>query len=232
MDSTITVNYTWEREAVLAKGTDRVHLLVEWGCGSVHRDKAASQPHLIGYDLQLRIIPASGVRVIHMRGPKVNLKQDGNEQENVFRCGHLFNGKPRHAIFTFSFDKHDSGKKSVAMMEWSWHTSLTEKRTIVRTESIDIQFTYHLGLLQDPVNPRVVKVMSLDESSGLLKKILRFYDKGKRDEASWMLRRRAEILLLMAARTGDPDYLYEAEIFLDLQRQWDKTYGKAIYCGS
>ncbi|MFM9276489.1 hypothetical protein [Paenibacillus jiagnxiensis] len=228
MNSTINVNYTWDREAVLAKGADQVHLLVEWGCGAIPKRKSVVKPKLVGFDLQLRIIPESGVRVIHKSGPKINPKQAGYEQETVFHCGHMFNGKHKHAIFLFFFDKHNSGKQPVATLEWSWHKPLTGKRVVVRSERIYIQFTYHLGLLRLPADPRVEKFMKLSESSYVLKKTLRFYEKGKRDEGSWMLRRRADMLLLMAARTGDLDYLHEAEMFLGLQRQWDETYERNI----
>lgn len=228
MNSTINVNYTWDREAVLAKGADQVHLLVEWGCGAIPKRKAAVKPKLVGFDLQLRIIPENGVRVIHKSGPQIKLKKADYEQETVFHCGHLFNGKLRHAIFVFSFDKHNSGKQPVATMEWSWHKPLAEKRVVVRSERIYIQFTYHMGLLRLPADPRVEKFVRLDESSYVLKKALRFYEKGKKDDGSWMLRRYADMLLLMAARTGDLDYLHEAEMFLGLQRQWDETYKKSF----
>ncbi|MFB5267094.1 hypothetical protein ACE41H_09885 [Paenibacillus enshidis] len=224
MNSTINVNYLWDKEAVFAKGADQVHLLVEWGCGAVPKRKAAVQPKLIGFDLQLRIIPESGVKVIHKNGSKINPKQVAYEQETVLHCGHMFNGKHKHAIFVFSFDKHNSGKQAVATMEWSWYKPLAEKRTVIRTERIYTQFTYHLGLIQLPADPRVEKLMKMDESSFVLKKALRAYEKGKRDEGNWKLRSHADMLLLLAARTGDLDYLQEAEMFLGLQRQWDYTY--------
>ncbi|MDP4099002.1 hypothetical protein OIN60_19950 [Paenibacillus sp. P96] len=231
MNSTINVNYTWEKEAVLANGADQGHLLVEWSCGTISRRKVAVKPKLIGFDLQLRIIPESGVKVIHKNGPRINTRKTDYEQETVLYCGHMFNGQQKHAIFMFSFDKHVSGKQPVATMEWSWHKPLAEKRTVIRSERIYIQFTYHLGLLQLPADPRVEKFVKLDESSFILKKALRAYEKGKRDEGSWKLRRHADELLLMAARTDDLEYLQEAEMFLGLQQQWDKTY-RTEFCYS
>lgn len=125
---------------------------------------------------------------------------------------------------TFSIPAHSSGRHTIGMMEWSWRKPSQEKRTLIRTDQLYIHFTHHLGLLSIPSNPKVEKYIKLNETSSIVKKALRMYEKGEYEQGAFILTRQADELLIRAARSEDMDYLQEAELLLAIRNKWSGTF--------
>ncbi|MDY8022830.1 hypothetical protein [Paenibacillus polymyxa] len=222
--SMLNVTYTWDKESISANGSKQVNLLIEWGYGAIRKRKGNLIPKAAGCDLQLQFIPENGVSLLKAEGVRLGFKRAENGDCMFVHCGDVRRGKYRQAILTFSIPAHSSGRHTIGMMEWSWRKPSQEKRTLIRTDQLYIHFTHHLGLLSIPSNPKVEKYIKLNETSPIVKKALRMYEKGEYERGAFILTRQADELLIRAARSDDMDYLQEAELLLAIRNKWSGTF--------
>ncbi|MGP0576090.1 hypothetical protein ACTP13_03595 [Paenibacillus peoriae] len=222
--SMLNVTYTWDKESISANGSKQVNLLIEWGYGAIRKRKGNLIPKAAGCDLQLQFIPENGVSLLKVEGVRLGFKRSENGDSMFVHCGDVRRGKYRQAILTFSIPAHSSGRHTIGMMEWSWRKPSQEKRTLIRTDQLYIHFTHHLGLLSIPSNPKVEKYIKLNETSPIVKKALRMYEKGEYEQGAFILTRQADELLIRAARSDDMDYLQEAELLLAIRNKWSGTF--------
>ncbi|ALA41035.1 MULTISPECIES: hypothetical protein [Paenibacillus] len=222
--SMLNVTCTWDKESISANGSKQVNLLIEWGYGAIRKRKGNLIPKAAGCDLQLQFISENGVSLLKAEGVRLGFKRSENGDSMFVHCGDVRRGKYRQAILTFSIPAHSSGRHTIGMMEWSWRKPSQEKRTLIRTDQLYIHFTHHLGLLSIPSNPKVEKYIKLNETSPIVKKALRMYEKGEYERGAFILTRQADELLILAARSDDMDYLQEAELILAIRNKWSGTF--------
>ncbi len=222
--SMLNVTYTWDKESISANGSKQVNLLIEWGYGAIRKRKGNLIPKAAGCDLQLQFNPENGVNLLKVEGVRLGFKQSENGDCMIVHCGDVRRGKYRQAILTFSIPAHASGRHTIGMIEWSWRKPSQEKRTLIRTDQLYIHYTHHLGLLNMPSNPKVEKYIKLNETSPIVKKALRMYEKGEPERGAFILTRQADELLICAARSEDMDYLEEAELLLSIRNKWSGSF--------
>ncbi|WDM23119.1 hypothetical protein [Paenibacillus polymyxa] len=222
--SMLNVTYTWDKESISANGSKQVNLLIEWGYGAIRKRKGNLIPKAAGCDLHLQFIPENGVSLLKAEGVRLGFKRSENGDSMFVHCGDVRRGKYRQAILTFSIPAHSSGRHTIGMMKWSWRKPSQEKRMLIRTDQLYIHFTHHLGLLSIPSNPKVEKYIKLNETSPIVKKALRMYEKGEYKQGAFILTRQADELLIRAARSDDKDYLQEAELLLAIRNKWSGTF--------
>ncbi|EHS58911.1 hypothetical protein [Paenibacillus sp. Aloe-11] len=220
----VNVAYTWDKESISASGAEQVNLLIEWGYGAIRKRKGNLVPKTVGCDLQLRFIPENGVSLLKVEGVRLGFKRSEDGDCMLIHCGDVRRGKYRQAVLTFSIPAHSSGRHTIGLMEWSWRKPSQEKRTLIRTDQIYINYTHHLGLLSVPPHPMVEKYIKLNETSMTVKKALRMYEKGEHERGAFILNRQADELLIRASRTDDMDYMKEAELLLAIRNKWDETF--------
>ncbi|WP_049825051.1 hypothetical protein [Paenibacillus sp. 1-18] len=230
--SMVNVTYTWEKESISANGAEQVNLLIEWGYGAIRKRKGNLILKTAGCDLQLQFIPENGVSLLKVEGVRLGFKRSEDGDRMVIHCGDVRRGNYRQAALTFSVPAHSSGRHTIGLMEWSWRKPSQEKRTLVRSDQIYINYTHHLGLLSVPPHPMVEKYIKLNETSMIVKKALRMYEKGDHERGAFILNRQADELLIRAARTDDMDYLKEAELLLAIRNKWNGTFGSNHYHSS
>lgn len=223
--SMVNVTYTWDRESISANGSDQANLLIEWGYGAIRRRKGNQIPKTAGCDLQLQFIPENGVSLLKVEGVRLGSKRSEDGERMLVHCGDVRRGKYKQAILTFSIPAHPSGRHPVGLIEWSWRKPSQERRKLIRTDQLYINYTHHLGLLSVPPHPVVEKYIKLNETPLIVKKALRMYEKGEHERGSFILNRQADELLIRAARTEDMNYLEEAELLLTLRNKWSRTFG-------
>ncbi|MGG1615346.1 hypothetical protein ACIFQM_09130 [Paenibacillus sp. NRS-1782] len=221
----INVTYTWDKESISANRSEQVNLLIEWGYGAIRKRKGTLMPKTVGCDLQLRFIPESGVNLLKVDGARLSFNRLEDGECMLVHCGDMRRGKYKQAILSFSIPVHSSGRHIIGLMEWSWCKPTQEKRTLIRTDQLYIHYTHHLGLLSIPINPKVEKYIKLNETAPIVKKALRIYEKGEQERGAFALTRQADELLIRAARTGDMEYLEEAELLFAVRNKWNGTFG-------
>ncbi|WP_342416890.1 hypothetical protein NST83_05560 [Paenibacillus sp. FSL R10-2782] len=232
LKSMVNVTYTWDKESISANGSEQVNLLIEWGHGAIRKRKGTLMPKTVGCDLQLRFIPESGVNLLKVDGARLSFSRSEDGEFMLVHCGDTRRGKYKQAILSFSIPSHSSGRHTIGMMEWSWRKTNQEKRTLIRTDQLYIHYTHHLGLLSIPSNSKVAKYIKLNETAPIVKKALRIYEKGEHERGAFLLTRQADGLLIQAARTGDMEYLEEAELLFSIRNKWNGTFGLFKACSS
>ncbi|WP_305024373.1 hypothetical protein [Paenibacillus lacisoli] len=216
------MNYSWTKDALSTNSTEQIHLLVEWSYGAIRKRRRSVPAKAVGSDLQLELKLEEGIHLKKVGGCRTTLHV-GEHGGPAIRLGSLYAGCPKYAVFTFEVEPHATGRILAVSMEWSMRKPDQPLNTVVRADPLFLQFTTHLGLLQNAPNPRVEKYVKISDSPCLVKEAVKAFDQGDPAKGDFLLRRRADELLILAARSGDPDYLIESETIEKLQQLLDAT---------
>ncbi|GAB6991585.1 hypothetical protein [Paenibacillus pini] len=227
MQSGIQANFMWSRKNIYASGTNRVFLLVEWYGGTIRQNRRRSTPKLIARDVQLLLWLEPNVSLVKVHGAKP-IKSINDSI--MIPLGHLYDGVKQFIAIEFAFQPQTVGLHGVLSAQWRFKEKNKERMKELPVREIYIQYTYHMGLLQQPEDFYVKKHIKLLETPGILKEAIRLFEHGDLVQGEWMLRRKGDELLINAVRHSDVRLLEEATMLYQLSERYVKTYtsrGKA-----
>lgn len=213
MQSGLYTDFTWCRNHVAASGANHVYLLVEWR-GTVARtlkhkktlyDRVADQ-------VQLHLQLEAGVRIIAFYGCKAERLNNRNFTLNL---GSLLEGAAKQIVLEFELAPRSSGIHPIVTALWTYMDE-ANRPNIVPSSTISLKFSNHTAIYNQKMDHRVEKYTKILENPSILENALRAFEKGYYVEGEDIIRRRADEMLLYALRSGDFDYLKEAEVLYSL----------------
>lgn len=221
MQSGIQENFTWNRSHILASGSNRVILLVEWYGGSFRQTRKRSTPKLIAQDMQLHLWFEPQVSLIRVYGAKA-MKNLG--QSIMIPLGHLYDGVKQFIAIELALQPQHTGMHGVLSAQWKYKEKNKERIKELPVKELYMNYTYHTGLLQQPENFHVRKHVKLLETQSVLKEAIHLFEYGNIDRGEWLLRRKGDELLIDALRFTDERLLEEADMLYQLSEHYVSTY--------
>ncbi|MCJ8013968.1 hypothetical protein MUG84_19760 [Paenibacillus sp. KQZ6P-2] len=221
MQSGIQENFTWNRSHVIASGSNKVTLLVEWYGGSLRQPRKRSTPKLIAQDVQLHLWFEPQVSLIRVHGAKV-MKNLG--QSIMIPLGHLYDGVKQFIAIELVLQAQNAGMHGVLSAQWKFKEKNKERIKELPVKELYMNFTYHTGLLKQQENFHVRKHVMLLESQSILKEAIQQFECGDVERGEWLLRRKGDEMLIEAARFTDERLLEEADMLYQLSEHYVSTY--------
>lgn len=211
--------YRWSRNFVAARGMSQAYLLVEWRDGgktSGAIQKAASG----GGRIYLRLRLGTGVRLTGFYGCRADRLEESHCSFLVGSCG---SEVTRKAVLRFELSSRPSGLHQIILAEW---TCIDEngEQILAPGDVLSLQFSHHTSTAQEVMDPEVEKQLKFLQNPAILGKALRAYEKGFFLQGEELIQRRADEMLLHAARELDVEFLKEAEMLYGLGRRFSETY--------
>lgn len=223
MLSGLYTDFTWSRNHVAASGTNKVYLLVEWRemPGQPRNDNLSFRPVARGIQLHLQL--GAGVRLAKIYGCKAEMLNDRNF---TFILGSLWRGMEKQIVLGFELTARPSGVYPVVTALWTYEDERQEQ-VIISSSTQSLHFSNHTAVLSKRMDKRVEKYMNLLQNPAVLENALKAFERGYYERGEEMIRRRADEMLIYAARLNDSDYLREAELLYGLGRRFMETYASA-----
>lgn len=221
MQSGIQDNFTWNRNYIFASGTNKAILLVEWFGGTLRQSRRRTSPKLIARDIQLHLWLEPHVSLVRIYGAKA---MRGLNHSYVLSLGHLHDGVKQFLAIELAFQPQETGMHGVISAQWRYKEKNKERIKELPVKEIYMNYTYHMGFLQQPEDFHVTKHVKLLETPGVLKEAIRLFEYGDIEHGEWILRRKGDELLISAARNADGRLLAEADMLYQLSEHYVGTY--------
>lgn len=211
--------YTWSRNLVAARGTSQVYLLVEWRSGG-KTSGATPEAGAGGGQIYLRLRLGTGVRLTGVYGCRAGQL---DESHCSFLVGSCQSGRTRQAVFRFEFSSRPSGLHQVILAEWTCIHE-TGEQILAPGDVLSLQFSHHTSTAHKIMNFEVEKHLKFLQNPAILGHALRAFEKGFFIQGEELILRRADEMLLHAARQLDVEFLREAEMLYGLGRRFRETF--------
>ncbi|WP_235439797.1 hypothetical protein [Paenibacillus sp. DMB20] len=220
LQSGLYTDFTWSRNHVAASGTNQVYLLVEWRGmpGQPRNDNLGFRP--VAGRIQLHLQLGAGVRLAKVYGCKAEML---NDRSFTFILGSLWQGMEKQIVLGFELTARPSGVYPVVTALWTYEDE-REEQVVVSSITQSLQFSNHTAVLNKMMDKRVEKYLKLLQNPAVLENALRAFERGCYERGEEIIRRRADEMLLYAARLNDGDYLKEAELLYGLGSRFMDTY--------
>jgi len=221
MHSGIQENFTWNRSHILASGSNKVTLLVEWYGGSFRQSRRRNTPKLIAQDVQLHLWLEPQVSLVRIHGAKA-VKNLG--QSLMIPLGHLYDGVKQFLAIELALPPQSAGMHGVLSAQWKFKEKNKERIKELPVKELYMSYTYHTGLLKQPESFHVRKHVMLLETQSILKEAIGLFEHGNVERGEWLLRRKGDEMLIEAARHTDERLLEEADMLYQLSEHYVGTY--------
>lgn len=221
MQSGIQDNFTWNRNHIFARGTNKAILLVEWYGGTFRQARRRTLPKLIARDVHLHLWLEPHVSLVNIYGAKA---MKGHNQSLILPLGHLHDGVKQFLAIELAFQPQSPGLHGVISAQWRFKEKNKERIKELPVKEVYMDYTYHMGHLQQPEDFHVNKHVKLLETPGVLKEAIRLFEYGDIEHGEWVLRRKGDELLISAARNADGRLLEEADMLYQLSEHYVGTY--------
>ncbi|MDR0268252.1 hypothetical protein [Paenibacillus sp.] len=221
MQSSIQENFIWDRSHIFASGSNKVILLVEWYGGNSRQSRKRSTPKLIAQDVQLHLWLEPQVSLVRILGGMV---VENLGQSLMIPLGHLYDGVKQFLAIELALQPQNAGMHGVLSAQWKYKEKNKERIKELPVKELYMNYTYHTGLLQQPENFYVRKHVMLLETQTILKEAIHLFEEGDVEQGEWLLRRKGDEMLIMAARFTDERLLEEAEMVYQLSEHYVGTY--------
>ncbi|NUU63506.1 hypothetical protein [Paenibacillus agri] len=208
MQASIQPIFTWSQEHIFAGGTRNIVLLVEWR-GIVKEDQLRKRSHKIAArDIELRIWLEPHLNLTACHGCRA---EAGEGRSLLLNLGNILCGQHKYLALEFSTSPMPAGKHDALWVQWLYKQPPGGRIRELPLQKLSLEYSRHTAVARDTVCFHVEKHLELLKIPNMLEEIALLKDKGQYIEAAEHLRRHADNLLLLAARSGDLSLLREAE---------------------
>ncbi|MFF2019327.1 hypothetical protein [Paenibacillus sp. NPDC058177] len=208
MQASIQPIFTWSQEHIFAGGTHNIVLLVEWR-GIVKVDQLRKRSHKIAArDIELRIWLEPHLNLTACHGCRA---EAGEGRSLLLNLGNILCGQHKYLALEFSTISMPAGKHDALWVQWLYKQPPGGRIRELPLQKLSLEYSRHTAVARDTVCFHVEKHLELLKIPIMLDEIALLKDKGQYIEAAERLRRHADNLLLLSARSGDLSLLREAE---------------------
>ena len=219
MQSVIDMDFTWSTNRVAAGSANNVFLLMEWRSNAAVQHEAEVSA-LAASRIQLHLQLASGSEISGLYGCRGEVL---NDRDYTLFIGSLCKHMEKRAVIGLRLEARSSGKYPVATGLCTY-TDFSGNQVILPSKTVTMDFSNHTSVLRPQLDKRVIKYLKMLQAPRDLEQGLQLYEEGYTDLGEQKIRRRADELLLLAARMGDTELLDEADMLYRLGDTFNKTH--------
>lgn len=199
---------TWSKDHVFAGGTRNIVLLVEWRGAPKSDQGRTNKRKLVARDIELRVWLEPHIALSKLHGCSNQL---GDDRSLVLSLGKIQSGQRRYIAMELTSEAVPAGKRDVVWLQWLYKFPLGERIQELPVQKLSLEYSHYTGALNDSCCFHVEKHLELLKNEYAIEKAALLRSMGKQRDAQDTLRRQADKLLLMAARSQDMLLLREAE---------------------
>ncbi|MEK3875490.1 hypothetical protein [Paenibacillus sp. FSL M7-0420] len=208
MQASIQTLFTWSQERILAGGAKKIVLLVEWKGALQGEDSRKKSRKVVARDIELRVWLESHVKVTGCYGCSA---EEGEGRSLLLKLGKIHSGQRRYIALEFMMAGMPAGIHEALWLQWQYKQPTVERIRELPLKKLGIEYSHHTGLLGANSCFHVEKHLALLQTEALIAEAQEARMRNKPEVPADILRRQADHLLLMAARSGDMQLLREAE---------------------
>ncbi|MEK5034478.1 hypothetical protein MKY96_23725 [Paenibacillus sp. FSL R7-0302] len=208
MQASIQTMFTWSQERILAGGAKKIVLLVEWKGALQGEDSRKKSRKVVARDIELRVWLESHVKVTGCYGCSA---EEGEGRSLLLKLGKIHSGQRRYIALEFMMAGMPAGIHEALWLQWQYKQPTVERIRELPLKKLGIEYSHHTGLLGASSCFHVEKHLALLQTEALIAEAQEARMRNKPEVPADILRRQADHLLLMAARSGDMQLLREAE---------------------
>ncbi|MEK3795804.1 hypothetical protein MKX42_29065 [Paenibacillus sp. FSL R7-0204] len=208
MQASIQTLFTWSQERILAGGAKKIVLLVEWKGAVQGEDFRKKSRKMVARDIELRVWLESHVKVTGCYGCSA---EEGEGRSLLLKLGKIHSGQRRYIALEFMMAGMPAGIHEALWLQWQYKQPTVERIRELPLKKLGIEYSHRTDLLGASSCFHVAKHLALLQTEALIAEAQEARMKNKPEVPSEILRRQADQLLLMSARSGDMQLLREAE---------------------
>jgi hypothetical protein len=208
MQACIQPAFTWSHNHIFAGGEQKVALLIEWRGVSPSETGRKRSHKVAARDIELRIWLEPHVLLTGQHGCRV---ETGDDHSCLLPLGTIHSGHRRYAALEFTLKAAPPGRHDVVWLQWLYKQPPGERIRELPVQKLSLEYTLHTGALQEKCCFHVEKHLELLMMDEIFEEAALLKRRGLHTEARDIVRRHADKLLLLAARSGDMQLLREAE---------------------
>lgn len=207
MQASIQPIFTWSRNRVFAGASQNLVLLVEWKGVSQQEDKKSRK--LVAREIELRIWLESHMTFTEAYGCSA---EAGEGRSLLLKLGKIHSGYRKFIALEFITESMPAGLHEALWMQWQYRQPPVERIRELPLQKLGLEYTHHTDVLGSESSFHVEKHVELLKSVNVLEDAALLRNRNADPLVCEKVRRQADKLLLLAARSGDMQLVKEAEL--------------------
>ncbi|KWX75063.1 hypothetical protein [Paenibacillus jilunlii] len=224
MQASFQPTFTWSQERIFAAGAQNVVLLIEWKGISNPEESRKRTRKVVAREIELRIWLEAHVTFNGCHGCNA---ETGEGRSILLKLGKLYSKARKYIALEFTMAAKPAGIHEALWLQWQYKQPPVERIRELPLKKLSMEYTHHTDVLSERCCFHVEKHLVLLKTEKLLEEVAVQRTKGNTQTEFEHLRRQADDLLLLAARSGDMQLVKEAETVykqLDAESQvWWRT---------
>lgn len=208
MSSGLQTQLLWNKSHIFAGKSHHVVLLAEWLPEEQQEFAKRGRKKIAARDMELRVWTEPHVTLTNTYGCRV---EHSGANPLFMKLGRLCVSERKRIALEFKVDALPPGNHEMIWLQLQYKQPPGERIRELPLQKLSLEFSRHLGLLSSEPSFYVEKNVELIKMEEDRLRATVLCKLGKREKAVELLKRRADQLLLQAARSGDEDLLAEAE---------------------
>lgn len=208
MQASIQPEFTWSRNRIYAGGAHHLILLVEWRGMVQQEDTRKKSRKVVARDIELRLWLEAHVSCRGCYGAAAEVEEGG---PLVLKLGRINAGQRRALALQVDMAPMPAGIHEAVWVQWQYKQPAIERVRELPLAKLGIEYTRHTETLSAAGNFYVERTLELLKTEQALREAEKSGFEGGGTESLDKLRRQADKLLLLAARSGDLQLAKEAE---------------------
>ncbi|KWX73033.1 hypothetical protein AMQ84_24360 [Paenibacillus riograndensis] len=224
MQASFQPTFTWSQERIFAAGAQNVILLIEWKGISSPEESRKRTRKVVAREIELRVWLEAHVTFNRCHGCSA---EAGEGRSILLKLGKLYSKARKFIALEFTMAAKPAGVHEALWLQWQYKQPPVERIRELPLKKLSLEYTHHTDVLSERCCFHVEKHLELLKTEKLLEEVAVQRTKGNIQTEFEHLRRQADDLLLLAARSGDMELVKEAETVykqLDAESQvWRRT---------
>ncbi|MNC35542.1 hypothetical protein D3C76_57390 [compost metagenome] len=224
MQASIQPIFTWSQERIFAGGAQNVVLLIEWKGISNPEESRKRTRKVVAREIELRVWLEAHVTFTGSHGCTA---EAGEGRSILLKLGKIYSKAHKYIALEFTMAAKPAGIHEALWLQWQYKQPPVERIRELPLKKLSMEYTHHTDVLSERCCFHVEKYLGLLKTEKLLEEAAVQRTKGNIQIDYERLRRQADDLLLLAARSGDMQLVKEAETVykqLDAESQvWWRT---------
>lgn len=209
MQASIQPIFTWSRNRVFAGVSQSLVLLVEWKGLTPREELRKKSRKLLAREIELRIWLEAHMTFTGAYGC---ITEAGEGRSLLLKLGKIHSGSRKFICLEFKTEAMPAGIHEALWLQWQYRQPPVERIRELPLQKLGLEYTHHTDVLGNGSSFHVEKHMELLRTVKVLEEAAMLRTRNADPSLSEKLRRQADKLLLLAARSGDMQLVKEAEM--------------------
>lgn len=224
MHASIHPVYTWGQDKIFAGESANAVLLVEWK-GTEGEELRKRNRRTVAREIELRIWLEPHVTFKAAHGC---VAEAGEGRSLLLRLGKIQAGTRQYIALEFTFSPMNAGYHEAIWLQWQYRQPPVDRLRELPLIKLGLEYTLHTDILRTSCCFLVEKHLELLKTESIREEVALLQTNNPLHPVYEKLRRQADKLLLLAARSGDMVLVREAELLYKQlsseSRPWIKAY--------